>query len=82
MSHVFLYLACHEKQVSEVVMEFVEISMSLRPPTDIVIADCLFVIGLMIGVPLHVNDITVGDKRLDFSFFCLPFAESFYPAVK
>ena len=69
MSHVFLYRAWHEGEVSEVVMDFVEDSMSLRPPSDIVITDCLFIIGLMIGVPFHVSDITVRDKRLDLIFF-------------
>ena len=82
MSHVFLYSVWHEKQVSEVVMEFVENSMSLRPPSDIVTTDCLFIIGLMIGVPVHVGDITVRDKRLDCSVLLLPITEPFRPAVK
>jgi len=69
MSHVFLYYAFHERQVSEVVMDFVEHSMSLGPPSDIVIADCLFIIGLMIGIPIHVRDLTVRDKRLDLDLF-------------
>ena len=70
ISHVFLYHAWHEGQASEVVMDFVEHSMSLKRPGDIVITDCLFIIGLMIGVPLHVSDITVRDKRLgSFSLF-------------
>ena len=68
MSHVFLYKAWYEGQVSEVVMDFVEDSMSAKPPSDIVITDCLFIIGLMIGVPFHVGDITVRDKRLGSSF--------------
>jgi len=72
MSHAFLYRAWHEGQVSEVVMDFVENSLSLKPPSDIVITDCLFIIGLMIGVPLHVSDITVRDKRLE-SFFVFEF---------
>ena len=72
MSHVFLYLAWHEGRVSEVVTSFVESSMSLRPPSDIVITDCLFIIGLMIGVCLHVGDITVRDKRSDLVFFSPP----------
>ena len=68
VSHVFLYRAWHEGRVSEVVMDFVEHSMSLRSPNDIVITDCLFIIGLMIGVPFHVDDITVRDKRLGLDF--------------
>ena len=74
MSHVFLYRAWHEKELSEVVIDFVESSMSLRPPSDIVITDCLFIIGLMIGIPFHVSDITVRDKRLGLFLFprCRP----------
>ena len=68
MSHVFLYRAWHEDQLSEVVMDFVEDSSSLELPGDIVITDCLLAIGLMIGIPLHVNDITVRDKRLGSDF--------------
>jgi hypothetical protein len=68
MSHVFLYHVWHEKRLSEVVMDFVENSMSPRPPSDIVITDCLFIIGLMIGVPFRVREITVRDKRLDVNF--------------
>ena len=65
MSHVFLYRAWHEGQVSEVVMDFVESSMSLGTPSDIVVTDCLFIIGLTVGVPFHPSDILVRDKRLD-----------------
>ena len=67
-SHVLLYRAWHEGQVSEVVMDFVENSMSLKQPSNIVITDCLFIIGLMIGVPFHISDITVRDKRLGLIF--------------
>ena len=82
MSHVFLYRAWHEGKLSEVVMEFVENSMSMAPPNDIVITDCLFIIGLTIGVPFHLNDITVRDKRLDLYFFCPPFADSLHTAAR
>ena len=50
-------------------MDFVENSMSLRPPSDIVITDCLIIIGLMIGVPFHIGGITIRDKRLDVNSF-------------
>ena len=69
MSHVFLYHVWHEKKLSKVVMDFVEDSMSPTPPNDIVTTDCLFIIGLMIGVPFHVSGITVQDKRLDLFIF-------------
>jgi len=49
-------------------MDFVENAMSLQLPSDIVITDCLFIIGLMIGIPFHVSDITVRDKRLNLFF--------------
>lgn len=67
ISHVLLYHVWHEGRVSEVVVDFVETSLSLRLEelSDAVITDCCLIIGLMIGVPFHVNDITVKDKRLD-----------------
>jgi len=75
MSHVLLYHAWNEEQLSEAMMDFVEKSMSLEPPSDIVITNWLFIVGLMVGVPLHVNDITVRDKRLDWDSFRTPFAD-------
>lgn len=68
VSHVFLYRAWHEGRVSVVVIDFVEHSLSLESPGDVVITDCFFVIGLMIGVTFHVSDITVTDKRLGVGF--------------
>ena len=66
MSHAFLYRAWHEGQLSKVVTDFVESSMSYKSPSDIVITDCFFIIGLMVGIPLHVNDVTVRDKMSGF----------------
>ena len=68
MSHVFIYHTWHEGQVPEVVLDFVENSMSIESLSNTVVADCFFIIGLMIGVPFHINDIPVKDKRLDLSF--------------
>ena len=77
VSHVFIYRAWHEGQpLSEIVIGFVENSMSLRPPSDVVITDCLFIIGLMVGVPFHVSDITVKDKRSGLYFFKTSLADS------
>ena len=70
MSHVFLYHVWHERKVSKVAMDFVENAISVKPSNEIVITDCLFIIGLMIGAPFHISDITVQDKRL-YSFFFL-----------
>ena len=68
MSHVFLYHASHEEEVPEVVLDFVESSMSLEPSNDTVITDCFVIIGIMIEIPFHINDTTVKDKRLDLNF--------------
>lgn len=62
MAHVFLYHAWHEGRLSEVVIDFVEHSGSTESPSDIVVADLLLIIGLMIDVPFHVSDIIVRDK--------------------
>ena len=67
MSHVLLYYTWHEGAVHDVVMGFVENSMSVDPRSDILITNCLFIIGLSIGIPFHVNDITVRDKRSVFT---------------
>ena len=83
MSHAFLYRAWDEgESLSEGVMDFVGNSMSQKGLSDAVIVDCLFIIGLMIGVPFHVNDITVRDKRLDTYFFRAPFSNPYHAAAK
>ena len=83
MSHVFLYCAWHDGQsLSEVVMDFIEESVSLRPLSDAVVTDCLFIIGLMVGVSFHVNDITVRDKRLDVGSVQVPFTNAAHPAAR
>ena len=71
MSHVFIYHVWHEKKLSKVVMDFVENAISVEPSNEIVITDCLFIIGLIVGVPFNVSDITVQDKRLDLYIFFL-----------
>ena len=68
MSHVFIYHAWHEGQVPEVVSYFVENSMFIESLSNTVVVDCFFIIGLMIGVSFHINDISVKDKGLDLSF--------------
>jgi hypothetical protein len=70
VSHVFLYHVWHEGQLSEVVMDFVEHTTEVfKRLDDSAVTDCLFIIGLMVGVPLNVSDITVRDKRSDLYFF-------------
>ena len=68
MSHEFLYHAWCERQVPEVILDFVENSVSLKSPSVGVTAHCFFIVGLMIGVPFRVNGISVEDKRLDLNF--------------
>ena len=82
MSHVLLYHAWNEGRLSEAMMDFVERSMSLRPPSDIVVTNWLFIIGLMVGVPLHINDITVRDKRLERDSFRTLFTDPSHPAAR
>ena len=67
MSHVFLYHAWHEERVQEVVSGFVEGSLLLESPSDTVVTDCFIIIGIMVGIPFHVNDIIVKNKRLDLN---------------
>ena len=39
-------------------------SLQLEPPPPApIIADCLFIIGLVLGIRLHINDLSVMDKR-------------------
>ena len=74
MSHVFIYHAWHEGQVPEVVSYFVENSMFIESLSNTVVADCFFIIGLMIGVPFHINGVSVKDEGLDLSFPSMFFA--------
>jgi len=80
--HVLLYYAWYEGRVSEVVMDFVDYSVSLEPPSDILITDYLFIIGLMLDIPIHVRDLTVRDKRLDLDLFQIQFTKSSNPAAR
>lgn len=46
------------------VKEFVLHSLQLEPaPPAPIVADCLFIIGLVIGIKMHVDDLLVTDKR-------------------
>jgi hypothetical protein len=64
MSHVFLYHAWHEDKCRKLYRFRGELDVP-RITSNTVVADCFFIIGLMVGVPFHVNDIPVKDKRLD-----------------
>ena len=43
--------------------EFVLRSLRLEPPPAAVVADCFFIIGLVLGMKLHIDDLLIADKR-------------------
>lgn len=68
MSHILLYRAQHALKGGSVlpddVREFVLHSLRLSPPPPTsIVTDCLFIIGLVLGIKLHPNDLLVTDKR-------------------
>jgi len=71
LSHIFPYRAwdhlCYASKLPDDVEAFVTLAFSTEGTHPAVIADCLFIISLVIGLPLHVDDLAVDDKRY-FSF--------------
>ena len=67
LSHIFLYRAwdhlCYASKLPEDVEAFVTYAFSTEGTHPTVIADCLFIVSLLIGLPLHVDDLAVDDKR-------------------
>jgi len=67
LSHIFLYRAwdhlCYASKLPDDVEAFVTHAFSTEDAHPAVIADCLFIVSLVIGVPLHVDDLAVDDKR-------------------
>jgi len=67
LSHIFLYRAwdhlCYASKLPDDVEAFVTYAFSAEGTHPAVIADCLFIVSLVIGVPLHVDDLAVDDKR-------------------
>ena len=67
LSHVLLYRAwdhlCYASKLPDEVEAFVTHALSTEGTHPAVIADCLFIISLVIGIPLHVDDLAVDDKR-------------------
>jgi len=46
------------------IKEFVLHSLRLEPPPPApIVADCLLIIGLFLGIKLHIDDLSVVDKR-------------------
>ena len=68
LSHILLYRAWDTirdagKLTSEVT-GFIEYTMALDPPAASSIeTDCLLMIGLLVGIPIHTDDLLVSDKR-------------------
>jgi len=68
MAHILLYRAwdtvATANKLSEDVTGFVKYTLSLDPPPPTaIVADCLLMIGLILGIGIHVDDLSVVDKR-------------------
>ena len=68
MGHILLYRAWDAIRKREALpddtKEFVLYSLRLEPPpSPQIVADCLFIIGLVLGIGLHIDDLSVADKR-------------------
>jgi len=83
MAHILLYRAWDTLGTTGVLSEdvicFVKHTLSLDPaPSSAIVADCLLIIGLILGIGIHVDDLSVVDKWWALSslmmFFSLNFA--------
>ena len=67
MGHVLLYRAWDilgkGGHLPDDIKEFILRSLRLDSPPTAVVADCLFIIGLVLGIKLHIDDLLVADKR-------------------
>ena len=67
LSHILLYRAwdhlCYSPKLPDDVEAFVTLALSTEDMHPAVVADCLFIISLLIGLPLHVDDLAITDKR-------------------
>lgn len=67
LSHILLYRAwdrlCYASELPDDVEAFIVHAFSTTSTHLAVIADCFFIISLVIGIPLHVDDLAVDDKR-------------------
>jgi len=77
MGHILLYRAWDVLKkggpLPDDIKEFVLHSLRLEPPPPApIVADCLLIIGLVLGIKLHIDDLLVVDKRwrLIHSFLC------------
>jgi len=68
MAHILLYRALDvfkkDESLPDDVKEFVLHSLRSNPPPPTpIVTDCLFVIGLVLGIKFHIDDLLVRDKR-------------------
>ena len=68
MGHILLYRAWDVIRkghaLPDDVKDFVLYSLRLEPPPPApIVTDCLFIIGLLLGIKLHIDDLLVIDKR-------------------
>ena len=68
MGHILLYRAWDTirrgKPLPDDTKEFVLHSLRLEPPPPApIVADCLFIVGLVLGIELCIDDLLVVDKR-------------------
>ena len=67
LSHILLYRAwdhlCYSSKLPDDINAFVALALSSENMHPAVVADCLFIISLLVGLPLHVDDLAITDKR-------------------
>ena len=68
MAHILLYRAWdimeRGEPLPDYVREFVLYSLRLDPPPPAtIVVDCLFIVGLALGIKLNIDDLVVADKR-------------------
>jgi hypothetical protein len=86
MAHILLYRAwdtiINTGKLTEDVTGFIKHSLSLDPPPQAaVVADCLLMIGLVLGIGVHVGNLSVVDKRcaIPWDYLHLSLLLSFQP---
>ena len=68
MGHILLYRVWDVLRrggpLPNYIKEFVLHSFRLDPPPPAtIVADCLFIVGLVLGIRLHIDDLRIADKR-------------------
>ena len=67
LGHILLYRAWdvlrNDEPLPDDIKGFVLYSLRLDPPPTPIVVDCLFIIGLILGIKFHVDDLLVRDKR-------------------